>query len=530
MAKATAPDRSATTRQRPKVRRRRRGLITAAVVCGLLASSVAAPAHAAAPSDADWLGWFNLYRAQAGLNLVSESSTFSTAALDHSQWMAKNNYLSHPECKEPVSANVCDPVEKLSDGVPTFDGTLAGHTAGMQGNISYFTNDRTNRAFLESWMTGPFHSAGMLDPGLTTTGFGRGSNAAAAEVRFAATLNILGDVRAFPAGTMLPIGWPGNGSVTSMTSYTGGEYPDPLTPCAGYATPTGLPIVVRYGRFANISVTTSSLVEIDDDGATVAPLEVCAYGSQQYTNADDGDAQTLGRQVLDGHASVVLIPRQPLVVGKRYRYAVSAQVPGLGLRTFKAAFRVGAVADAAPPGPGPFADVSSFHPFAEEIEWMKKVGLAAGSADGTFKPTNAASRQAMASFLWKLNNAPVVACPGSGFTDVGIDHPFRNAICWMAATGLSTGYADGTFRPTAPVSRQATASFLYRLDTSPSGPFPNPGFSDVPVDHKFFTAIAWMVNDKVGGGFADGTFRPDNAVSRQATAAFLFRYQTRTPA
>jgi hypothetical protein len=43
---------------------------------------------------------------------------------------------------------------------------------------------------------------------------------------------------------------------------------------------------------------------------------------------------------------------------------------------------------------------------------------------------------------------------------VGADHRFAEAIAWMARTGLARGYDDGTFRPTATVSRQAMASFL----------------------------------------------------------------------
>gem|GEM_PF-5588179 len=54
-------------------------------------------------------------------------------------------------------------------------------------------------------------------------------------------------------------------------------------------------------------------------------------------------------------------------------------------------------------------------------------------------------------------------------------------------------------------------------------------FSDVPTDHTFHDEIAWLVSEGVTTGFDDGTFRPTVAVSRQAAAAFLQRYTTDTP-
>ncbi len=55
-------------------------------------------------------------------------------------------------------------------------------------------------------------------------------------------------------------------------------------------------------------------------------------------------------------------------------------------------------------------------------------------------------------------------------------------------------------------------------------------FSDVPDDHRFAVEIGWLVSEGVTTGFEDGTFRPTNPVTRQAMAAFLHRYTTGTPA
>src|SRR5699024_5936201 len=111
------------------------------------------------------------------------------------------------------------------------------------------------------------------------------------------------------------------------------------------------------------------------------------------------------------------------------------------------------------------------------------------------------------------------------FPDVDADSPFCGDIAWLAQQDITDGYADGGFHPTADVTRQATAAFLFRLEnpgqddpTCSSKPFP-----DVPADSMFCGDIAWLAQQDITDGYADGGFHPTADVTRQATAAFLFR-------
>ncbi len=49
-------------------------------------------------------------------------------------------------------------------------------------------------------------------------------------------------------------------------------------------------------------------------------------------------------------------------------------------------------------------------------------------------------------------------------------------------------------------------------------------FSDVLPSHKFYESINWAQENGIVTGYTDGTFRPTNAVTRQAVAAILDRY------
>ncbi len=181
--------------------------------------------------------------------------------------------------------------------------------------------------------------------------------------------------------------------------------------------------------------------------------------------------------------------------------------------------------------PHTFGDVPAGHKFSGAIEWASGGALAGGYADGSFKPAAPVSRQAMAALLWRAAGSPDPAAASPSFPDVGPSHPFRDAIVWMAQEGYVNGYADGTFRPTAPVSRQAMAALLERMAGAlidPAGvPLPppggDPGFSDVPPTHPFLAEISWLVGRGYASGYIDGTFRPTAPVSRQALVSVLQR-------
>ena len=118
----------------------------------------------------------------------------------------------------------------------------------------------------------------------------------------------------------------------------------------------------------------------------------------------------------------------------------------------------------------PFPDVGVGGPFCGEIAWLAGAGIAGGYGDGTFGSTNPISRQAMAAFLYRAahpGGGEPSACTGQPFPDVPVGSPFCGHIAWMAGTGITGGYADGTYRPSAPVSRQAMARFLRTFDDLP---------------------------------------------------------------
>jgi hypothetical protein len=160
--------------------------------------------------------------------------------------------------------------------------------------------------------------------------------------------------------------------------------------------------------------------------------------------------------------------------------------------------------------------------FDDGVSWLSCFGITSGYPDGTFRPSATANRQQVAAYLHRLFDRP--AAPGPpGFPDVSASHPFATEIAWLASTGITTGYADGTFRPSATVTRAQAAAFLHRAAGSPSVPAGGPSFPDVGPTYPFRTEIRWLAQQGLATGYADGTFRPSAPVSRAALAMFLFR-------
>ena len=173
-----------------------------------------------------------------------------------------------------------------------------------------------------------------------------------------------------------------------------------------------------------------------------------------------------------------------------------------------------------------FIDVPPANPFFEEISWLETEGITTGFPDLTFRPVQSVTRQATVAFLYRMAGEPSGPFPNPGFADVQTNHAFYDEIAWAVQQGVADGYTNNTFRPGNAVSRQAMAAFLYGfLDGAGDPTPPNPGFSDVSTGHPFFTQIAWLVDAGIAEGYSNGTFRPSTAISRQAMAAFLFRTQ-----
>lgn len=118
------------------------------------------------------------------------------------------------------------------------------------------------------------------------------------------------------------------------------------------------------------------------------------------------------------------------------------------------------------------------------------------------------------------NHAWIASIVGlTSFPDL-VGSPHADAIIAVADAGITTGRADGTFGPDAPLDRGQMATFLTRALELPAA---TPSFPDVPADHPHHDSIGALVAAGITVGRADGTFGPSGAVTRGHLASFLAR-------
>ena len=182
-----------------------------------------------------------------------------------------------------------------------------------------------------------------------------------------------------------------------------------------------------------------------------------------------------------------------------------------------------------PKGPVIFPDVQPSHTFYTAVTWLAEEGITSGYSDGDYKPTRDVTRGQMAAFLYRFAGSPSYAAPKkSPFPDVSTSHTFYKEIAWLSATGITSGYSDGDFKPSRSVTRGQMAAFLYRFAGSPSYRAPSKSeFPDVSTGHTFYRAISWLSDNGITYGYSDGDYKSGRGVTRGAMAAFLYRFDAK---
>ena len=115
------------------------------------------------------------------------------------------------------------------------------------------------------------------------------------------------------------------------------------------------------------------------------------------------------------------------------------------------------------------------------------------------------------------------AAAGNGtFRDVSEDSWCYDAVEYAYEKNLMTGVSADTFAPNGTCTRAQLVTILYRLAGSPSAD--SASFSDVTAGTWYTDAVAWANANGIVTGYADGSFAPNEAVTREQLAAILYRY------
>ena len=95
--------------------------------------------------------------------------------------------------------------------------------------------------------------------------------------------------------------------------------------------------------------------------------------------------------------------------------------------------------------------------------------LMEGDSAATFAPNGSFTRAHMVQILWNMKGRPTPKTSTNPFRDMSSSNWYYSAVLWAYENGYAKGYPDGTFKPNQAVTRQEMVQFLYQASGSPSG-------------------------------------------------------------
>ena len=171
---------------------------------------------------------------------------------------------------------------------------------------------------------------------------------------------------------------------------------------------------------------------------------------------------------------------------------------------------------------GSFSDVSSSHYAYKAIETLSEKKIINGFTDGSFRPNNSVTRGQAAAFVNRVLKH--TASTASTFKDVSAGHTFAKDIAAVRELGIIQGFSDGTFRPNDTLTRAQMAVIIKNAMkiSVPSSAVSSSTYSDVPASYWAYDAVVAMKYIDQTGGYKTTTFRPTDKATRAEFTAALY--------
>ena len=208
-----------------------------------------------------------------------------------------------------------------------------------------------------------------------------------------------------------------------------------------------------------------------------------------------------------------------------YKYPVPTKISGGG---------GGGGGGGLPSGSGGSGAVDKSRRYTVDIfgyEHPTHIGYINGYPDGSVQPDGKITREEIAAILYRIKNheyeKPFVMT-GEVFPDVSIDRWSVKEIEYMAEQGVIIGYPDKEFKPARNLTRAEFAALVSRFanlnETGGENRFP-----DLQEDHWAYDNILALFRAGLITGYEDGTFRPENQITRAEVMTIVNKLLGRNP-
>ena len=152
-----------------------------------------------------------------------------------------------------------------------------------------------------------------------------------------------------------------------------------------------------------------------------------------------------------------------------------------------------------------------------------------GYPDSTVRPQNGITRAEVATIFFRLLTDEVRdknSTKTNSYSDVASTDWYNHAVSTLSAMGIIKGDTHGKFNPNAPITRAEFAAIAARFDDKANTTTAD--FSDI-ASHWAKDEISAAANNGWINGYTDGTFRPNNNITRAEAMTLVNRVLKRLP-
>ena len=152
-----------------------------------------------------------------------------------------------------------------------------------------------------------------------------------------------------------------------------------------------------------------------------------------------------------------------------------------------------------------------------------------GYPDKTVRPQNGITRAEVATIFFRLltdETRDANSTKSNSYSDAAAGAWYNHAVSTLSAMGIVKGDSHGKFNPNAPITRAEFAAIAARFDDKANTTTAD--FSDI-ASHWAKNEISAASNNGWITGYPDGTFRPDNKITRAEAMTLVNRVLKRLP-
>ena len=173
-----------------------------------------------------------------------------------------------------------------------------------------------------------------------------------------------------------------------------------------------------------------------------------------------------------------------------------------------------------------FADVPSTNWAADAVAFASAHELFSGTSETTFSPDQSMSRGMLATVLYSLEGRPdqtlTMQDLTDGYSDVSGDAWYADGIAWAVENGIANGYGNGTFGPNDSITREQLAVMLWKYAGSPKASGQDLSFTDADQASSYAReALSWAVENGILSGYTNGQLAPGGTATRAQAAQML---------